>query len=81
VSKCGSCHTIRGTEASGDVGPDLTHVGSRTSLAAATIPNTRERMRAWIDDPQAVKPGNQMPKVDLTSAQLAELVRYLEARK
>jgi cytochrome c oxidase subunit II len=81
VSKCGSCHTIRGTEASGDVGPDLTHVGSRTSLAAATIPNTRERMRAWIDDPQAIKPGNQMPKVDLTSAQLAELVRYLEARK
>ncbi len=81
VAKCGSCHAIRGTAASGNVGPDLTHVGSRTSLAAVTIPNTTARMREWIDDPQRVKPGNQMPKVDLTPAQLSRLVAYLEARK
>lgn len=81
VSKCGSCHAIRGTQAAGDVGPDLTHVGSRTSLAALAIPNTLERMREWIHDPQRVKPGNQMPAADLTSAQLAELAAYLEARK
>jgi cytochrome c oxidase subunit 2 len=81
VAKCGSCHAIRGTAASGNVGPDLTHVGSRTSLAAVTIPNTSERMREWIDEPQRVKPGNQMPKVDLTPVQLSQLVAYLEARK
>jgi cytochrome c oxidase subunit 2 len=81
VSKCGSCHEIRGSAARSDVGPDLTHVGSRTSLAAATIPNTPARMREWIRDPQAVKPGNPMPAVPLTDGQLSQLVKYLEARK
>jgi cytochrome c oxidase subunit II len=81
VSKCGSCHAIRGTAATADVGPDLTHVGSRTSLAASTIPNTPARMREWIEDPQGVKPGNQMPAVRLTRAQLDRLVAYLEARR
>jgi cytochrome c oxidase subunit 2 len=80
-SKCGSCHEIRGTAARSDVGPDLTHVGSRTSLAAATIPNTPARMREWIRDPQGVKPGNAMPAVPLTDTQLSQLVDYLEARK
>jgi cytochrome c oxidase subunit 2 len=81
VSKCGSCHAIRGTAAKGNVGPDLTHVGSRTSLAALTIPNTPERMREWLRDPQRVKPGNQMPAVPMTDAQLASLTAYLEARR
>jgi cytochrome c oxidase subunit 2 len=81
VSKCGSCHAIRGSKASGDVGPDLTHVGSRTSLAALALPNTPERMREWLHDPQRVKPGNQMPAVALAPSQLAELVAYLEARR
>jgi cytochrome c oxidase subunit 2 len=79
--KCGSCHAIRGTDANGNVGPDLTHVGSRSSLAALTIPNTPERMREWVDDPQRLKPGSLMPKVALTRAQLAQLVGYLEARR
>jgi cytochrome c oxidase subunit 2 len=79
--KCGSCHAIRGTDANGNVGPDLTHVGSRSSLAALTIPNTPERMREWIGDPQRLKPGSLMPKLALTPAQLTELVAYLEARK
>ena len=79
VSKCGSCHSIRGTDAAGDTGPDLTHVGARTSLAALSVPNTAARMREWIRDPQGVKPGNQMPAVPLTSRQLATLVAYLEA--
>ncbi|HZR94592.1 MAG TPA: c-type cytochrome [Gaiellaceae bacterium] len=81
VSKCGSCHTIRGTPAQSGVGPDLTHVGSRTSLAALAIPNTPERMREWIRDPQKVKPGNQMPAVPLTAAQVSQLAAYLEARR
>jgi cytochrome c oxidase subunit II len=79
--KCGSCHAIRGTGSSGNTGPDLTHIGSRTSLAAVTIPNTRERMREWIRDPQRVKPGNAMPAVALTAAELRRLVDYLEARR
>jgi cytochrome c oxidase subunit 2 len=81
VSKCGSCHAIRGTAARSDVGPDLTHVGSRTSLAALTIPNTPERMREWIDDPQRLKPGSLMPDVPLTDAQIRRLVAYLESRR
>jgi cytochrome c oxidase subunit 2 len=80
-SKCGSCHAIRGTGATSNVGPDLTHIASRVSLAALTIPNTRERMREWIHDPQRVKPGNQMPAVALTDAELARLVDYMESRR
>jgi cytochrome c oxidase subunit II len=81
VAKCSSCHAIRGTAAHSHVGPDLTHVGSRASLAALAIPNSPERMREWIRDPQRVKPGNQMPAVPLTRAQINALARYLEARK
>jgi len=81
VDKCGSCHTIRGTPTTSRVGPDLTHIGSRTSLAAVTIPNTPARMREWLRDPQRVKPGNQMPQVRLTDVEIRQLVAYLEARK
>jgi cytochrome c oxidase subunit 2 len=77
--KCGSCHAIRGTAATGNAGPDLTHVASRTSLAALTIPNSRERLRQWIRHPQQVKPGNPMPTVQLTDAQVGRLVAYLES--
>jgi cytochrome c oxidase subunit 2 len=81
VDKCGSCHAIRGTAADAHVGPDLTHVGSRSSLAALTIPNSAERMREWIRDPQQLKPGNLMPAVELTAVQIQKLTTYLEARK
>jgi cytochrome c oxidase subunit II len=81
VEKCGACHAIRGTGATGDVGPDLTHVGSRTSLAALTIPNSRERMREWIADPQRLKPGNLMPQLNLTDGQIRRLAAYLGARR
>jgi cytochrome c oxidase subunit 2 len=81
VDKCGSCHTIRGTQANTHVGPDLTHVGSRSSLAALTIPNSAERMREWIRDPQGLKPGSLMPVVSLNETQIRQLVSYLEARK
>jgi cytochrome c oxidase subunit 2 len=77
--KCGSCHTIRGTRAIGNTGPDLTHVGSRASLAALTIRNSREHMRDWLRHPQDIKPGNPMPAVRLTAAQVARLVAYLES--
>jgi cytochrome c oxidase subunit 2 len=80
-SSCVNCHTIRGTSASSDVGPDLTHVASRTTLAALTIPNTRQELADWIVDAQHVKPGNQMPDIPLGSSRLDQLLDYLEGLK
>jgi cytochrome c oxidase subunit 2 len=76
---CASCHTIRGTAARGSVGPDLTHFGSRTTLAALTLPNTPRHLDEWLADPQHVKPGNLMPDLDLTTRERGALVRYLES--
>ena len=81
MSKCSSCHAIRGTPADSHVGPDLTHVGSRTTIAAGTLTNTLANMERWIAHPQDVKPGNQMPDLHLTDAQVHELARYLERLK
>lgn len=78
---CASCHAIRGTDADGFVGPDLTHVASRTTLAAVTIPNDRENLREWIADSQHVKPGNQMPNFNVSGHKLEALVAYLEGLK
>ena len=78
LDKCSSCHTIRGTPATSDVGPDLTHLASRTTLGAVTIPNTPAYLAGWITSSQSVKPGNQMPDIPLPPEQLRELVSYLE---
>jgi len=78
-SSCVYCHTVSGTNATGTVGPDLTHVASRTTLAAGTIPNTSDELARWIADPQSVKPGTQMPGTDLTPQEMQELVAYLES--
>jgi cytochrome c oxidase subunit II len=77
-SPCVGCHTVRGTEAAGTLGPDLTHVASRNTLAAATIPNTPENLLAWIENSQEVKPGNLMPPMDLPPEELRAIVAYLE---
>jgi cytochrome c oxidase subunit 2 len=76
---CALCHTIGGTTASGSLGPDLTHLGSRRTLAAATLPNTPGNLGAWIVDPQASKPGNQMPANSLDPGDLQAVVAYLES--
>jgi cytochrome c oxidase subunit II len=75
---CASCHTIRGTPAAGQVGPDLTHVGSRTTLAALTIPNTRAQLARWLRDPASVKPGSLMPDLGLSPSDVNALVGYLK---
>ncbi|MDB5441511.1 MAG: hypothetical protein JWM33_3938 [Caulobacteraceae bacterium] len=75
---CALCHRIDGTEAGATSGPDLTHLASRTTLAAGMLPNTSEALSDWIKDPQAVKSGAMMPKVPLTPQQRADLVVYLE---
>jgi cytochrome c oxidase subunit 2 len=81
TSQCESCHTIGGTPARGEIGPDLTHVASRTSLASDTIPNTPSELAAWIRNPQAIKPGVRMPDLGLSSTQITEVVAYLESLK
>jgi cytochrome c oxidase subunit II len=81
LTACSSCHTIRGTNASGYVGPDLTHVGSRTWLAGLTFPNRRDSLARWITDSQHIKPGNQMPDFSLAGGRLQDLVSYLESLK
>ncbi|MGH9717097.1 MAG: cytochrome c oxidase subunit II [Candidatus Acidiferrales bacterium] len=82
VSKaCFACHTIRGTIAAGKVGPDLTHLMSRDTIASGILPNTPENLRRWIQNPPAVKPGALMPKVNMTPQQLDQVTAYLETLK
>jgi cytochrome c oxidase subunit II len=80
-AQCSLCHTVRGTGAWGQVGPDLTRIGSRRTLAAGTMPNTRGHMGGWILDPQHIKPGNFMPPTPLTPERLQALLDYLESLK
>jgi cytochrome c oxidase subunit 2 len=77
-NQCASCHTIRGTSARGQVGPDLTHIGSRVSIGALTLPNTAAALHDWLSDPQHAKPGNRMPDLGLSPADLRSLVAYLQ---
>jgi cytochrome c oxidase subunit 2 len=76
--QCAACHAITGTPAYGTVGPDLTRVASRATLAAAELPNARAWLDRWIADPQAIKPGNRMPKVPLSPKERRAVVAYLE---
>ncbi|HJP66515.1 MAG TPA: cytochrome c oxidase subunit II [Actinomycetota bacterium] len=78
---CAGCHTIRGTQATGTTGPDLTYFGSRASIGALTLPNTPGNLARWITDPQSIKPGNLMPPTDLSPRDLSALVTYLEGLK
>jgi cytochrome c oxidase subunit II len=75
---CGACHAIAGTDADGRLGPDLTHFGSRRTIAAATVPNTRGHLGGWIVDPQGIKPGNLMPPMRVGSDELLALLDFLE---
>lgn len=74
---CASCHAIRGVS-SGTVGPDLTHVGDRTTLAAGALDNTLENMTRWIHDAQAIKPDCNMPTMGLSTEQSRQIAAYLE---
>jgi cytochrome c oxidase subunit 2 len=74
---CVSCHTVRGTRANGLFGPDLTHLMSRTTIGSGVIDNTSEHLRAWIDNPDPLKPGVLMPAMALSRADLDRVVAYL----
>jgi cytochrome c oxidase subunit 2 len=78
---CAGCHTVQGTAAVGTFGPDLTHFGSRASIAANTLPNTPDALRHWLADTQGVKHGALMPQTQLSADELRQLVAYLEGLK
>ncbi len=78
---CAACHTIRGTSAHEKVGPDLTHLQSRTELAGGVFTNSRSALGTWITSPQAIKAGANMPPTVFSSADLKALLDYLESLK
>jgi len=78
---CVNCHMIRGTQAVGKFGPDLTHLMSRQTLGAGVLANTAQNLRAWVNDPQESKPGCFMPSMKLTDPQLDQVVSYLQSLK
>jgi cytochrome c oxidase subunit 2 len=78
---CSSCHAIAGTPANGTVGPDLTHLASRRSIAAGVMPMSEGNLYGWVEDPQSLKPGAKMPTIGLEPNQLHSVVAYLETLK
>ena len=78
---CAMCHTIAGTSAGGRSAPDLTHVASRSTIGAGTLPNTKGYLAGWIADPQHIKPGNRMPPTGLNGEELQAVLAYLETLK
>jgi len=75
---CVNCHTVSGTPAKGRFGPDLTHLMSRDTIAAGAANNTPERLRLWIKNPDAIKPGSKMPAMGLSDQDLDAVTAYLE---
>lgn len=78
MRNCAVCHAIRGTPAGGKVGPDLSHLMDRKSIGAATLPNSIGDLSGWIANPQQIKPGNFMPTLNLSAADLESIRDYLE---
>jgi cytochrome c oxidase subunit 2 len=80
LENCSACHTVRGTPASGVLGPDLTHVGSRLTIGAALLPNNSGAIAGWIASNQHLKPGNLMPAFQhFSGEELRALAGYLES--
>jgi len=81
TATCAMCHAIEGTSAGSHAGPDLTHLASRRTIAAGTLPNTRGALAGWIVDPQRIKPGTRMPPNQLKPQDLDALLTYLQSLK
>jgi len=77
ASACIACHAVNGTRARGQMGPDLTHLMSRQTIAATETPLNASTLRDWIENPQKLKPGNKMPTIKLSAGQLDQVVAYL----
>ncbi len=81
TSTCSACHAIRGSDAVGRIGPDLTHLAGRRTIGAGTLTNTRGNLAGWISNAQALKPGSGMPTMTLAAGDLGPLLAYLETLK
>jgi cytochrome c oxidase subunit 2 len=77
LSRCSACHTVRGAGAGGIMGPDLTHLASRRTIAGGTLPNDPQHLSDWIAHAQHTKPGTKMPEFAFTHAELDAVVAYL----
>ena len=77
TTSCVNCHAVTGTIANGRFGPDLTHLMSRDTIASGAATNTRENLRAWIQNPDSIKPGSLMPAMQLSEKDLDALTAYL----
>lgn len=77
-TRCGTCHAVRGSSAFASAAPDLTHLMSRATIAAGTLPNNPQSLTGWIENPQNIKPGALMPNQGLAADQLNDLRAYLE---
>ena len=75
---CVNCHTVSGTSANGQFGPDLTHLMSRDTIAAGAASNTPENLRLWIRNPDAIKPGSKMPAMGLSDQDVNSVAAFLE---
>ncbi|MDQ2826772.1 MAG: cytochrome c oxidase subunit II [Actinomycetota bacterium] len=78
---CAGCHTVRGTQASATIGPDLSDFGSRQWIGSLTVANTPSNLARWITDPASIKPGTLMPPTALSAADIAAVTAYLEGLK
>ena len=76
-ASCVQCHTVAGTDASGQLGPDLTHLASRRTIGAGSLPLNRENLSSWVANPQHTKPGALMPPASLEGEDLQLLIDYL----
>lgn len=81
LRQCATCHTVRGIQANGRIGPDLTHIASRRSLGAGTLENNTAALGGWIINAQSLKPGSGMPNVRLNAADFHSLLHYLQGLK
>jgi cytochrome c oxidase subunit 2 len=71
---CGACHAVRGTGSRGLIGPDLTHVARRPTLAAGALPNDPAALKSWLRQPSRIKPGARMPAFDTIGEQELDLI-------
>ena len=79
LARCAT--TSPGRSPGGRTAPDLTHIASRRTIGAGTLPNTQGHLAGWIADPQQIKPGNRMPPTGLTGEELQAVLAYLESLK
>jgi cytochrome c oxidase subunit 2 len=78
TTACINCHAVSGTAANGRFGPDLAHLMSRSTIASGAARNTRENLRLWVENPDAIKPGSLMPAMKLGDSDLEAVTAYLE---